>query len=144
MHMFSLKNVAIVAAAALVFAGLSLAADKPTPVKATNTWSGSIDDEKLKKEMPENGVITNAKDLEKLNKSWKFVEKLPEINFDKEIVVVATGTGGKLTVNAMLDDKGDLKTLGLETRDLKPGFRYVIMSLPKEGVKTVNSKELPK
>jgi hypothetical protein len=27
---------------------------------------------------------------------------------------------------------------------LRPGFRYVIATVPKEGVKTVNGKELPK
>jgi hypothetical protein len=29
------------------------------------------------------------------------------------------------------------------SRDLRPGLRYVIISVPKEGVKTVNGKELP-
>jgi hypothetical protein len=128
----------------LVFGGLAFADEKPKELKPTNTWSGSIDDEKPLKEAPENGVIANAKDLEKLNKSWKFVEKLPEINFDKEIVLVSTTVGSKLTLSATLDDKGNLKALGLATKDLRPGFRYVIISVPKEGVKTVNGKELPK
>jgi hypothetical protein len=43
-----------------------------------------------------------------------------------------------------LDEKGNLKALGFASRDLVPGFRYVIISVPKEGVKTVNGKELPK
>ena len=66
------------------------------------------------------------------------------MNFDKEIVLVAKTGGSKLTLNASLDEKGDLKAFGLATRDLRPGFRYVIISVPKEGVKTVNGKELPK
>ena len=123
-------------------AGAALAA--PTPLKATNTWMGSIDDEKLAREMPENGVITNAKDFAKLVKAWKVAEKVPEVNFDKEVVLVAKTVGSKLTLNASLDEKGDLKALGLATRDLRPGFRYVIISVPKAGVKTVNGKELPK
>ena len=123
-------------------AGVAVAA--PTPLKATNTWTGSIDDEKLANEMPENGVITNAKDFEKLVKAWKVAEKVPEVNFDREIVLVAKTGGSKLTLKASLDKKGDLKALGLATRDLRKGFRYVIISVPKEGVKTVNGKELPK
>jgi hypothetical protein len=130
------------AAAMFLVAGVAVAA--PKPLKATNTWMGSIDDEKLAKEMPENGVITNAKNFEKLVKAWKVAEKVPEVNFDKEIVLVAKTEGSKLTLNASLDEKGDLKALGLATRDLRPGFRYVIISVPKEGVKTVNGKELPK
>src|SRR6516165_3060378 len=74
-------------------AGVAVAA--PTPLKATNTWMGSIDDEKLAKEMPKNGVITNAKDFEKLVKAWKVAEKVREVNFDKEIVLVAKTEGSK-------------------------------------------------
>jgi hypothetical protein len=116
----------------------------PTPLKPTNTWMGSVDDKKLAKEMPENGVITNAKDFEKLVKAWKVAEKVPEVNFDKEIVLVAKTEGSVLKLNPTLDEKGDLKALGFASRDLIPGFRYVIISVPKEGVKTVNGKEVPK
>ena len=130
--------------AAVMFLATGVGVAAPPPLKATNTWMGSIDDEKLAKEMPENGVITNAKDFEKLVKAWKVAEKVPEVNFDKEIVLVAKTEGSKLRLNALLDEKGDLKALGLATRDLRPGFRYVIISVPKEGVKTVNGKELPK
>ena len=133
-----------VSLAAVMFLAAGVTVAAPTPLKATNTWMGSIDDEKLAKEMPENGVITNAKDFEKLVKAWKVAEKVPEVDFDKEIVLVAKTEGSKLTLNASVDEKGDLKLLGLATRDLRPGFRYVIVSVPKEGVKTVNGKELPK
>ena len=130
--------------AEVLFLAVGVAVAAPTPLQATNTWTGSIDDEKLAKEMPENGVITNAKDFAKLVKAWKVAEKAPEVNFDKEIVLVAKTGGSKLTLRASLDEKGDLKALGLATRDLRPGFRYVIISVPKEGVKTVNGKELSK
>jgi hypothetical protein len=130
--------------AAVLFLAAGVAVAAPTPLQATNTWTGSIDDEDLAKEMPENGVITNARDFAKLVKAWKVAEKAPEVNFDKEIVLVAKTVGSKLTLKASLDEKGDLKALGLATRDLRKGFRYVIISVPKEGVKTVNGKELPK
>jgi len=130
--------------AAVMFLAAGVAVAAPTRLKVTNTWMGSIDDEKLAKEMPDNGVITNAKDFAKLVKAWKVAEEAPEVNFDKEIVLVARTAGSKLTLKASLDEKGDLKALGLATRDLRPGFRYVIISVPEEGVKTVNGKGLPK
>src|SRR5262245_63831398 len=133
-----------VSLAAVLFLATGVAVAAPTPLKASNTWMGSIDDEKLAKEMPENGVITNAKDFEKLVKAWKVAEKVPEVNFDKEVVLVAKTGGSKLTLSASLDEKGDLKALGKATSDLRPGFRYVVISVPKEGVKTVNGKDLPK
>jgi len=133
-----------VSLAAVMFLATGVAVAAPTPLQATNTWMGSIDDEKLAKEMPENGVITNAKDFEKLVKAWKVAEKVPEVNFDKEIVLVAKTEGSILKLNPALDEKGDLKALGFASADLLPGFRYVIISVPQEGVKTVNGKELPK
>ena len=133
-----------VSLAAVMFLAAGVTVAAPTPLKATNTWMGSIDDEKLAKEMPENGVITNAKDFEKLVKAWKVADRVPEVNFDKEIVLVAKTVGSVLKLNPALDEKGDLKALGFASRDLRPGFRYVIISVPKEGVKTVNGKELPK
>ena len=130
--------------AAVMFLAVGVSAADPTPLKATNTWMGSVEDKKLAKEMPENGVITNAKDFEKLVKAWKVAEKVPEVNFDKEIVLVAKTEGSILKLNPALDEKGDLKALGFASADLLPGFRYVIISVPQEGVKTVNGKELPK
>jgi hypothetical protein len=130
--------------AAVMFLAVAVFAADPMPLKPTNTWKGSVDDRKLAKEMPENGVITNAKDFEKLVKAWNVAEKVPEVNFDKEIVVVAKTDGSILNLNPVLNEKGDLKTAGFASQDLVPGFRYVIVSVPKEGVKTVNGKELPK
>ena len=114
------------------------------PLKATNTWKGSVGDAKLEKEKPANEVITNAKDFEKLVKAWKVAEKVPEVNFDKELVLIATSPGSSLSLSATVDDKGDLKPIGIGTADFGTGFRYVIISVPKAGVKTVNGKPLPK
>jgi hypothetical protein len=116
-------------------------ADKK-PVKLTKEWKGSIPDEALQKKASE--VITTAKALEELWKAWQITEKMPEVDFTKELVIVATSVGSKLNMSAVLDDtKGDLMVLGMGTRDIAPGFRYVIGTIPREGVKTVNGKQLP-
>jgi hypothetical protein len=44
---------------------------------------------------------------------------------------------------ATLDHKGDLTVLGFGTRDIRPGFRYVLGVVSREGVKSVNKKALP-
>ncbi len=126
----------------LSVAGLAIAAS--VEVKATNTWKGSIADAKLSSERPESGVITNATDFEKRFKAWNVAEKVPAIDFDKELVLVETTSGGTLNVRAMLDENGNLKVVGIATRDFRPGFRYMIISVSKQDVKTVNGKVLPK
>jgi hypothetical protein len=111
-------------------------------VKLTNEWKGSVADESQMKGAPE--CITSAKALEQLWKAWKIEDKMPKVDFDKEIVVIAVTSGSKISLSARLDDKGNLEVLGQATRDLRPGFRYVLGTVSREGVKTVNKKELPK
>ena len=138
------RSLLVAALAAVVFVPFS-SADEPKngPAKLTVDLLGSVEDEKLQKEMPESGVIVTAKAWEKLAKAWGIKEPA-KVDFEKEILVVATSVGSKLNVNAKLDDKGDLKVIGFGTRDLRPGFRYAIKSTSRAGVKTVNGKELPK
>jgi hypothetical protein len=113
-----------------------------TAVKPSKEWTGSVGDEALAKDAP--ACITSAKGLGNLWKAWKIADKVPEVDFTKEIVVVTTTRGSKLRLAAALDGKGNLTVGGLGTRDLAPGFRYVIATVSKEGVKTVNGKEPPK
>jgi hypothetical protein len=139
-----IRSLLVAALVAVVFT-LSAQAEEPKkePAKATVDLFGSVEDEKLQKEIPANGVIASEKAWEKLAKSWGIKEPA-KVNFEKEILVVATSVGSKLNVSTKLDDKGDLKVLGFGTRDLRPGFRYAIKSVSREGVKTVNGKELPR
>ena len=130
-----------------VVAGLALAAVPPraaaqaNKVEITRKWSGSVEDEKAIK--PE--CITSAKGLEAVWKDWKIEGDVPKVDFTKDIVVAVYSVGSKLNMaGANLDDKGDLTVLGLGTRDIRPGFRYVLGVVSREGVKTVNKKDLPK
>src|SRR5262245_53244119 len=97
-------------------------------------WSGSVDDENLMKDAPE--VITSAKMLEKTWKSWKVKGDVPKVDFGKFLVVGVYSRGSKLNMSgATLDEKGNLTVLGFGTRDLRPGFRYVLGTVSKDGVK---------
>ena len=111
-------------------------------VKLEKEWKGSVEDDALAKDSPT--VIGDAKALEKLWKAWKIEGKVPGVDFKKQLVIITTTSGSKLRLSATLDDKGNLAVLGLGTRDLRPGFRYVIATVSREGVKTVNGKKLPR
>jgi hypothetical protein len=132
----------IFASIAIVALSLTAARGEDKAIKANNQWMGSVKDAKLEKDAPK--VITTTKEWEKLWKDWKLGDKVPEVDFTKEIVVIATTSGSRLTLKCSLDEKGDLKTQGLATSDFGEGFRYVMQSVNREGVKTVNGKELPK
>jgi hypothetical protein len=111
-------------------------------VKPTKQWTGSVEDEKLQKEAPT--VIASAKTFEKVWKAWKPADKVPEVDFAKELVLVATTRGSRLSIRLLLEDSGNLKVGAIATRDLRPGFRYEMVVVPREGIKTVDGKEIPK
>lgn len=132
----------IIAIAGVVFAAWpSEAAAQKKKVEIGKKWSGSVEDEKLKQ--PE--CITSAKGLEAAWKAWKVAGEMPKVDFTKDMIVAVYSVGSNLNMaGADLDDKGNLNVLGFGTRDIRPGFRYVLGVVSKEGVKTVNGKELPK
>jgi len=130
-----------------VVAGLALAAVAPPAagqekkVEITRKWSGSVEDDKAPK--PE--CITSSKGLEAVWKAWKVKGDVPKVDFSKHLVVAVYSPGSRLNLDkATLDHQGDLTVVGLGTRDIRPGFRYVLGVVSREGVKTVNKKALPK
>jgi hypothetical protein len=139
-----IRSLCLAAVAAVGFVSPA-AADEPKkePAKLTVDLFGSVEDEKLLADKPANGVIVSAKGWEKLAKAWG-IKDPAKVDFAKELLVVGTTVGSRLNLNTKLDDKGDLKVIGIATRDFGSGFRYVIKSVGKDGVKTVNGKALPK
>jgi hypothetical protein len=110
-------------------------------VEITKKYSGSVADEKAHKPV----AITTAKGLEAVWKEWKAAGDVPKVDFDKNIVVAVYTVGSRLNMaGANLDDNGNLSVLGIATRDIRPGFRYVLGVVSKDGVKTVDGKALPK
>ena len=115
-------------------------AEERKPLETLKEWGGDNPNETLSKDAPK--FITNSKDLEKLWKSWDIKEKLPEIDFSKELLLIETTRGSRLNLKATLDEKGNIQALGLATRDLRPGFRYVMITVSKTGVKSINGKAI--
>ena len=111
------------------------------PVTPVKEWTGSIDDPTIVSAAPE--IILSAKEFEALWLAWKLPGPVPEVDFSLNLVAVQATQGSRLRLSAMLEDNGNLMVLGLATRDLRPGFRYVLSALSRTGVKTVNGKELP-
>lgn len=129
--------------AATILAGLfaSEASAQKKKLEVTMKWNGSVADDKLMK--PD--CVTTAEGFEKIWKAWKVAGDLPKVDFTKNIVVGVYSAGSVLNLSAAtLDEKGNLQVLGFGTRDFRPGFRYVLGVVSKDGVKTVNGKELPK
>lgn len=124
---------------ATLLAMAAIAAES-TQLKPEQTWNGSANDDSKEKTVPK--VIT---DSAKLTEAWKACERtdaVPVVDFKKHLAVVLTTRGSRVNPRVTLSPEGDLRVLGMETRDFRPGFRYVIELYPREGVKKVNGEAL--
>jgi hypothetical protein len=116
--------------------------------KPTVDLYGKVAEERAK-DLPPDGVIVSQKAWEKLAEAWG-IKDAPKVDFTKEfLVVVSTISEGSRLV--WLEEpelnRGDLTLPSIlaVTADLGPlGFVYNIRSVSRDGVKTVNGKELPK
>lgn len=113
---------------------------QPTKVPVLVQWRGSVDDENLLGEPP--AVLGTQQELSDLWHNWKLAGEIPQVDFHECLVVVQTTRGGRLNLQVR-HTNGALDLLALATRDLRPGFRYVIGVIPRAGLKTIGDKELP-
>jgi len=110
-------------------------------VKPSQIIKGSVLNETLAKNAPE--FIATPVALKELWTKWAIAEAMPMVDFSKSIVAVGTTNGSLLNLSVTLDDKGDMKSLAMATMDFLPGFRYVLLVVNREGVKTFNGKKVP-
>ena len=112
--------------------------------QSTKEWAGQLEDGKLEKEKPIDGFISNKDDFAKLWKAWMGKEKLPEIDFDKELVMVASSNISRVFEILLIVGKGDAKAVvGRKAEEVK-GFTFVIAVFNRDGIKTIDGKPIEK
>ncbi len=127
----------------LLLATAVRAEDENKKVPILQKWSGMHKDEKLQKESPATGYVTNARSFAKLWMAWRGDEKVPEVNFKDEIVVVGTAAGpNDVTVIPQLDQKGNLAILARASLVEGSGFGYQLVVIKRAGIKTIKGKEI--
>jgi hypothetical protein len=134
-------------------------------VTPTQQFSGAVSDPQLEKLAPASLIVTTKADFEKMWEKWWEFGKTPEVDFKTSFVVVRTlspakakpveGTEGISIFLMKVSPDGSAQILhgpSLETSgpDDKPkkweptkGFYWGMAVFPREGVKTVDGKELP-
>ena len=135
----------------LTLASPHMQADINTPKKS---WHGQLEDLSLEKEVPGNGIIGNKEDFAKLWKAWMGKEKVPEINFEKEFVVVRTARQFNFPVTTVVlsvNKEGHAQPMiasgtrpnQKQEKKERKGFAFSIGVFQREGLKTVQGKKLP-
>ncbi len=115
-------------------------------VKAARTWSGvfkSETDEALARHAPSRRYLSTDKQWSALWKAWRSNEQVPRIDFTKELVLVETSDGpNQVGIRADLDEKGNLTTQSHQTLMAGPGFGYTMITIARQGIKTINGRAL--
>lgn len=113
----------------------------PAHGEESTEWQGSVADEALRASVPP--LIQSDADLRTLWKSWAQTDAVPTVDFSRDILVIVVSSGSKImAISTKLDEAGDLKVMAGSTRDLRPGFRFRMQAVKREGVKSVNGKAL--
>jgi RNA polymerase sigma factor (sigma-70 family) len=118
------------------------------PVAIKQSWDGIIPNRNVLKESPPEGFVVEAAAWEKLWKGWRAKEKLPAIDFDKQMAIILTVPGpNKITAPELrIDDTGNVKVpLPVSTLLHDDGrIGYTIIVIDRTGVKSVNGKSITK
>jgi len=112
-------------------------------LKPTQRWTGKINDPEAKSKAPADGYLTDAKKFATLWAAWRDKEKMPEIDFAKQIILVHTVGGPNIPSSSyLLDGDGNLKANTLATLIGGKGFGYSIEVLNREGIKSYRGKKI--
>jgi hypothetical protein len=122
------------------------AADKEE-IKATQKWTGTYPTNKLdqlpkdQREAPV-GYIGDAKTFKAVWTAFKKDDKLPEVDFKKNVVIFTRNTKfvNRINIAKITLEDGKLDLLALETRTATPIDDKVYMAMavvPRKGIKSI-------
>jgi flagellar motor protein MotB len=119
--------------------------DKPATVKIESLWDGEVDI-RLRKEHASIIYISTSKQWQKLWRKWRPTQSVPAIDFSKQIVLVAAGNDPNgIGIHPTIDAQGNLTIRGSSAGvmyDSPRTFKYVLASIKREGILTVNGELL--
>ena len=113
-------------------------------IKPTEQFSGTNKLNPLRSMAPKNGVILDNAAFQNLWAAWQPTKPLPSVDFKNHFVIVeiVDGPNNVFTNKMILSNSGDLKYAVASTRMAGEGFGYVMLIIPKTGIKSVNGKPI--
>lgn len=113
-------------------------------IEPVRRFSGKNAQMALRKIAPANRAVINDEQWNNLWLGWQTDEPKPEIDFEKFVVLVETvdGPNNMFTNTLKLDGTGNLKYEVASTRMAGPGFAYLMLVVPREGIQSVNGRPL--
>lgn len=87
--------------------------------------------------------VTDAATLEKLWAEWEIGEPMPNVDFSRQIVLVAVVRSGLVMFKEpTIDDRGDLKRNVVATPDAPSFWSWALCLIEREGIRSVDGRPL--
>lgn len=139
--MFKLILSASFVALLTLFAPANLSAEEVIPIRK---YSGVLRQNGPALVAPKSGVIVGQEKFAEVWQAWSVGERMPEIDFKTQMVLVATVSGPNRTLSGPLKlVDSDLSYRVMSTKMGGPGFGYLLMLVPRDGVMTINGQPIP-
>ena len=131
------------ACACCLWAYLSTVTLAATEVESSGAWTGKIRDPSLRKLAPESGFVADAETWKKIWLAWRPGEKLPEVDFATELILVATVPGPNLVrLRPTRDETGNVAFVVVGTKIGGPGCCYKLLKIDRLGITSVNGQPI--
>lgn len=114
-------------------------------IESINKWNGKYHADDLRRFAPASNAISDDQSWNRLWSKWRANEPVPNIDFGKNMVVVATvrGPNQMLVSRLNLAADGNLRFLAASTKMAGSGFGYILVEIPRAGIKAINGMALP-
>ncbi|MCC9605416.1 hypothetical protein LOC68_23060 [Blastopirellula sp. JC732] len=125
---------------AAIVAPLAMSAE--LKVDPNQDWYGKTPDNALKKLAPESGFINDGEQFKKLWNAWRPDEALPNVDFDKQVVLIGIVDGPNRVMLRPSLKENDIQFIAAGTRMAGPGFAYRLVAVNKGDAQSVNGKPI--
>ena len=91
---------------------------------------------------PTRGVILDGVEYEKIWRELGLTEEPGAVDFAKEVVVLSTTRGSRITFRLRDEEEGRLQVMSISTKDIRPGLRFAFCVLSRSAWKQINDRKL--
>ncbi|MCX5891381.1 MAG: hypothetical protein NTW80_00065 [Deltaproteobacteria bacterium] len=126
---------------ALLCLSVSMAQAEEREIRPLQQWRSRVNSV-MGAQAPAGGFIVGQEELDKLWIAWQIPGNKPAVDFKTQLLLVRTCNCSLISVAPLLNDQGDLHIQVTVTKDIREGTAYVIVLIPRHGIKTIEGKPL--
>ena len=91
---------------------------------------------------PTREVIIDGVEYERIWRELGLTEEPGAVDFAKEVVVVSTTRGSRITFRLRDEGEKKLQVMSISTKDIRPGLRFAFCVLPRSVWKQINDSKI--